>query len=634
MSTDNTVPISALTNNSLSNWAGSSSSYGFPSPWHDNAALEFPTSITHVLRWSEFIFNSGDGIYRQAISRVLSYFNTEVDIKGDIGEEEKKKYQEFSDKTLDMRSAIRTVGLDYMCYGNAFISILMPFKRYMACPKCHNQHPFSTVTDTNDFKFKWSGFELHAYCPRCQYNGDWGKPIDRRGIQDDVRIKRWNPHEIEILWDPYTDDTRILWKIPNDYIKLVTDGRPFILERAPWEVIQSIKKKEYFKFAKDVIYHLKDDALAGIYNRGWGIPQSMTNFRQVYYVQVLRRQNEAIGLDYVVPFRVLTPAPQGGADPAAKDPLLNMNLGGFVGRMQSMLRRRRRDPAAWNVLPFPIQYQALGGDAKNFAPKDLLDQGQDTLLNQIGVPVDLYKGSLQIGTAPVAVRMFESQWAHLTHALNKFLRFTYKRLSELLSWEEIEAKMVRPKMADDLERRMVQMQLAQIGKVSDTTALQAFGMDKREELKRTYQDQLLEQEIQKEMQDKVDKEQAGAQLFLPPQSGQPVGQDPSQQQGGQGQPQQGGQPGQPQPAQSALSGMQTPPGAKISPQDLLAKAQAMAGQLLTMPDSQRTSELLSLKSANPTLHALVRSSLDSQRSQARSQGGQMLLQQMQGQKGQ
>jgi hypothetical protein len=45
----------------------------------------------------------------------------------------------------------------------------------------------------------------------------------------------------------------------------------------------------------------------------------------------------------------------------------------------------------------------------------------ETLLNDAGTPIELYNGSLQLQTAPVALRLFEATWHHLVHDANAFL---------------------------------------------------------------------------------------------------------------------------------------------------------------------------------------------------------------------
>jgi hypothetical protein len=59
--------------------------------------------------------------------------------------------------------------------------------------------------------------QYKARCPKCDYEGVW-KDYDRpSGEHNGFRIKRWNPHDIELLWDPWTEDVRYIWKIPEEY---------------------------------------------------------------------------------------------------------------------------------------------------------------------------------------------------------------------------------------------------------------------------------------------------------------------------------------------------------------------------------------------------------------------------------
>ena len=603
---------------------------GFPDPFTDMASLAMPETMSYALRWCQYIFMA-NGTYRQAVDRVLSYFITDVEAvaadrdKG-LGDQEKGKVEEFFRDKLAIQKLLHTVGLDYLCYGNSFVSVLLPFKRYLYCPKCYLTMPLREVYNNPKFAFQWRDFDFNARCPssNCGYSGRWGH-IDRRGSEKDIVVKRWNPLDMEILWDPFTDNCSYVWKIPEDYKKLVREGHLYHLERANWEVIQAIKNNSHMKFSDDIIFHLKEDALAGIRNRGWGIPRTLANFRQVWYVQVLHRYNEAIALDYVIPFRLLTPVAQGsgGGDPTLKDPLLNMNLGGFMGRVKGMIKDHRRDPAMWHTLPFPVQYQALGGDATQLAPRDLLDQGLEVLLNNVGIPVELYKGSLQVQAAPAALRLFESNWSHLVHNLNKFLKFVAKRLSELLSWEAAIVKLTRVTHADDLNKQMAKMQLMMGGGVSKTTGLKSINVDYKEEVERQMDEARFEAEQQAELETQMQNLGLAQQMS---QAGGPN--DPNAQaQGGDPNAQaQGGAPPS-GAAQSVLASMPLGPNQQITPQELQERAQTIANDLMSKPENIRQSEMTKLKSANPTLHSLVKVTIENIRQQARTQGSSMVLQQ-------
>lgn len=620
----------------------------FPDPFCDIASLSMPESIQTALRWTEYVMNA-NGPYRQAIDRVVSYFITDVEIY-DIGEnttgrEEKEKFRVFLEDTLSIKNTLHSIGLDYMAYGNSFTSLLVPFRRYLACKKCGLEMPLDKVHNSPQCAFKWQNFEFHATCPKCKVSGAW-RHIDRRsGDSEQMHVKRWSPHEIDILWDPYSNECSYVWKIPQDYRALIKNGHLHHLERASWEVIQAIKNEQNLMFDKGVIYHLKEDALAGMRNRGWGISRVLTNFRQAWYYQILHRYNEAVALDYVIPFRVITPAPRGG-DAQSSDPVHTINLSNFSARVNSMLRARRTDPARWNVLPFPVNYQALGGDASQLAPRELLDQGLETLLKCIGMPVELFNGTLQLQAAPAALRLFEANWSHLPHNMNRFLTDLANNIAKVMSWEPVGAKLMRVTHADDLNRQMAKLQLMQGQQISKTTGLKSVGLDYEEETKRMLEEERIYAEEQERMQKEMEQAQtmkdlsqqtdmmggvgqpgAGA-TGMPPQGG-------AAPQGGGGAPP-AGPPGMPAPGQPTavdqfLMQRQNSGSIPRTPEDLQQQAQLIANQLLSMPESQKDSELIKLKRGDNTMHALVTSIIDDIRQQARSQGGAMMMQQQYGQ---
>lgn len=631
------LPAASMGYNSLGR--GVQADERFPDPFCDVASLSMPESIQTALRWTEYIMNA-NGPYRQAIDRVVSYFVTDVEIY-DVGEnktgrEEKDKYQTFLADTLSIQNVLKTVGMDYMSYGNSFTSLLVPFRRYLFCARCGFEMPLDRVVNSDACAFSWQNFQFHATCPKCKYVGPW-KHVDRRsGDTSHITVKRWSPHEIDILWDPYTGECSYVWKIPEDYRTLIKQGHLHHLERASWEVIQAIKNGQNLLFDKGIIFHLKEDALAGMRNRGWGISRVLANFREAWYYQILKRYNEAVALDYVIPFRVITPMPRGG-DAQSSDPVHSINLSSFTARVNAMIRARRTDPARWNILPFPVQYQALGGDASQLAPRDLLDQGLETLLKCIGMPVELFNGTLTLQAAPAALRLFEANWSHLPHNLNLFLSDLVSSVSRVMSWEPVGAKLQRVTHADDLNRQMAKLQLMQGQQISKSTGLSSVGLDYRDEIKQMLEEEKIYAEEQERMQAEMQQAQQMKDMSQAPDMAAGVGDTGA---GATGMPQggapgaapAGGMPGQaPSPVDQFLAQRQNSPNVPRTPEDLQQQAQLIANQLLSMPESVKDSELIKLKRSDSTMHALVTSIIDDIRQQARSQGGAMLMAQQYGQ---
>jgi hypothetical protein len=599
----------------------------FPDPFADYASTVMPENMYSILRWCEFVWMR-NGIYREASRRKIAYFITDLEIGGeDVSREEKQKRRDFYNNKIDIKNDINVASTNYDCYGNDFASLHVPFRRYLSCPQCYTEFPLRTVYNTTDFKFRWSDYDFHATCPNCKvgsgYSGVFNH-VDRRGGEEsDVSVVHWDPHQIEIVYDVYSHKTAYVWKIPADYKEDVRKGILITLENAPWEVVQAVKNDNAFMFDPDVIYHMKDEALAGIRNRGWGISKVITNFSQAWYVQVLHRYNEAIALDYVIPFRVITPAPRSGAaDAASQDPVVGMQLGHFTAKVKAMLRNRKRDPAAWNVMPFPIEYQALGGEANQLAPKDLLDQGIDNLLSSAGIPPSMYKMDLTATNAPPALRLFEVYNSPLVHNLNGYLRWLDNKLNDRFGWDPAETRWKKVTHADDAQKQMAQLQLMMGRQISQTSGLKGVGLEFEDEQKAMLQEEKFVAEETQKMQEEMAESgppQAGA--APPGGAGAPAGGGAPAVAGG-GAPDAGG--GEAQAPAGA------PPDAPVSPQELLTKSQQIAEQLAAMPESQRQSEMINLKKLDPTLHAVVKSRMDDIRQGAQRQGGEQVMQQQYG----
>jgi hypothetical protein len=612
--------------------------HGFADPFNDIATTQMPTTMKSALWWSEYIWQIV-GTYRTAMERIVSHFLTELEIGGEeVGDDEKKKYKEYLNDELGLLNFMSIALKDRLCYGNFFGSVIVPFRRYLQCPKTGDMYPLKVVYNNFNFQFD-AQFNFVATCPKTGWRGPWHVVDKPKEESDRLILKRWNPHEIEILHDPYTDEVSYLWRIPEYYKRMVKEGNLFHLERVSKQVLQAIKQDKLFRFYPDTIYHMREPTLAGIRAMGWGLPRSLVNYRQLWYLQVLRRYNEAIALDYVIPFRLITPEVKAGGGGAGgfamNDPMASYNMGDFRSQIRNMINRRRRDPAGWNTLPFPVKYQILGGEASQLAPTEMITQAYDTLLNESGVPVEFYQGSLTMQTGPVGIRLFESMHRGLVDDANKFAQWTVDAISKILSWQQIDCKLKPVTIADDMQKQMAALQLMMGQQLSGTSGLAAIGYDWETEQRRIADEARTQQEMQARMQEEA--EQAGfaaeiAKGMNPTMQQQQGGQPGAAPAGGAG----GGNPTGPD-AQSAMGAGQMPvssyiqsmgPNVPVTPNDLEAAASQLAQELLGLPESVKDSELRKLKQFNPILHGRVRTKMDEMRNQLRSQGGAMLQQQM------
>jgi len=614
---DNTAVFSSFPNEpSGSNQANRSNRFSgaFPDPYLDYASTQMPRSMYDVLRWCEYVWITY-GTYRMACQRVVRYFLTRIELT-DASDDEKEKFEDFlGPEHLNLMHELASSGDNRMAYGNDFISMHVPFRRHLKCPNCKAESPLKGMA------YRWIGWRFESKCKKCKYEGRFER-VDRRSIeQDKLRIIHWPAHEIRILHHPITNESMYFWEIPPTVRSLIERGNEFYLEKTPWEIIEACRQRKLFRFNKDVMFHLRDEPISGVRDYGWGIPLIMGNFKQAWLIQVLKRYNEAIALDYIIPFRAVTPKP--GTSREA-DPLLHMNLGNFQNKVLGMFRQHRRDPTMIHALPFPVEMQMLGAEGKQLAPSELLDAATDEFLNAQGIPAELYKGTLQLQAMPTALRLFERTWVSLIDGFNAMINWIFRRVSDLMNWENLKGRLQPVTMADDLERKAVMLQLAAGQQISRQTALAPFGIDLREEIKRMFEEEEYTQEqmarFQEEMAQKQELQQTmqmGAAGMLPPGgAAMPPGAAPM--------------PGAPPPAMGAPAAPAAAGQQGVSIDDLSMQAEQEAHRLISMPYEMRKSELLQIKRSNETLHALIISKMDTLRNQAKTQGGQMLLQQSAG----
>jgi hypothetical protein len=569
----------------------------FPDPWCDYASTEAPKDLSTVLKWAEFLWMS-NGTYRMACQRVVRYFLTSIEI-ADVADEEAEKYVDVLTNVIKAVDTLSVLGDDLLSYGNSFSSLFVPFDRFLQCKACRYEMPIERA----EFTFT-KNFTFDGVCPQCKKKAGFTHR-DRRSPSEDMRIIRWSPHNMIIEYNPFSHDATYRYRLPQDFCRRVKEGDKFVLRTTPWEVIQAVKDDKLFRFHPDKLFHMKENALAGMVTVGWGLPRMMSVFKQAYYIQVLKRYNEALGMDYIVPLRVATPAANGSSG----DPMLQQNLGSAKGKFLSMVKEHRKDPATWHFLPFPIQYQALGMEGVQMSTHELIDTATDEMLNATGIPAELYRGSLSIQAAPMALRLFQQTWPQLVSGFDQCLTWIVRQVAAVKNWEPATAKLTPSTLADDIEKKQVLLQLAAGNQVSRQTAFAPWGIDTRTERERIYEEQSRDAEAEKEFQ-RREQERAALEEQIAAVTG--PGAAP-------GAPQ-GAMPGAAPTPGGAPSGMSTP-------QDMLMQADQMAGQLLQMPEPDRKRQLHDLKKSDEALHALVMSKIQQQRYDAQQQGGQMLLQQ-------
>jgi len=541
----------------------------FPHPFFDIASQYVPRNIKDAFRWAEYLYYKV-GTYHSATNRIVRYLLTDIMYQG-----EKTKVTEWYEDAFEkigVKSETIVGGTDLLVYGNNMISLYLPFDRFLTCPECKYEQKATVV------KYTFAGWKFKGRC-KCGQNVTF--KVKDRPVRDIKRVKviRWDPKQIELQKHPISQESKIFWRIPQKFANRIKQGDRFLVNSTPMEIIDTIRKNKIFEFKRGQVFHRHMPSLAGVAPE-WGVPPCMAIFTLAWYAAILRRMNEAIANDFIVPFRVLYP----GTQSSSSDPATFIPMGNFVSKMKGMVRSHRRDPADVQISPIPVGYQALGAEGKALDLSQNIKATNEEILNALGYPSELWYGTLSVQALPAALRMFENNWHFLTEMNSRFIQWIADQIAEYFDKEKIRVEFERVSIADDVERRQIMMQLAASQKISDISFLERYGLDFKDEQRKLLRQQQIMQDIQAKA---TEIQQEAAEVNTGDQGG----------------------------------------GGGNAVYDIVQQAQTMAEQMLGMDEGQRRQALRDVAMQNETLHALVKQKMEQIRSQMGSQAGQEALQQ-------
>lgn len=611
-------------------------------PFLDYTSTAVPRNFAELMDWSEYMYLSGTEI-REIFKRLFNYFNTDVDVtaidsnKQSLDDGDARTWTKLISDELHWNTHVSQMMDNVAIYGNDFLSVVAPIQRYLLCDQCSSRFEIEAFSKMEGADFKYDKNKFFGRCRSSQCKqakrGTREMEVKDLRIKDpgEFKIKHWPVREIALNHYLWTDETQIYWRIPEDYKRQVLKGDIKTLATADLGVLDAIQTNGLFRFKPDRIFHAKEPTLSGLKTRGWGLPRTLYLCRQAWTLQLIRKNVQALGIDFITPIRLLTPSTEvtRGSTGIAISPNTSVNHGEFARIVANIRSAHRRDPTTLHAAQVPMQYQLIGGEASQLFPEAIHQTAKGDLLEAGGFPVNIYQADLTIQAAPVGLRLFESQNRNIPAMMNEGLKFVANRVSELAGRDPIDARHQRVTLVDNLEISMARLQMAMSGQTSMTNALKPLNMNFQEEARQNARDQAFLMQLQTEQQEMLANQQGGMQmiqqLMQPPQ-------DPNAQAaGGGGAP--GGAPGgavgpDGQPMMDPTAGMLPSNGLQF-PMDITgleSTVAALAQTLGGMDPATRRRELSLTEQMNPTAHGILRTRLEQFDRQMASDGRQMMLQ--------
>lgn len=286
----------------------------YPSPFFDIAHTYLPVTVKQLFRWCRYYFLTNP-LINATCFKLSEYPITDIIIDHeDRGVVE--QWTKIIQDDLRYRAFQVEVGLDFHCYGNAFIGIGFPFNKYLKCQDCG----WTEMAKRCRNQWVFTNYAFRLACPKCGMTGDAIVKDQYLKNASGIKLIRWNPEDIEIIYNEFTGEYTYFYTIPAVMRNDIIIGRKEIVEGVPQIFVQALKEQKGVVFSPDSIFHLKRPSLA-TQDRGWGMPLILPVLKDTYYLQLMKKAQEAILVEHIVPLRVVFPQPASGtADPFCVSP--------------------------------------------------------------------------------------------------------------------------------------------------------------------------------------------------------------------------------------------------------------------------------------------------------------------------
>jgi len=445
----------------------------YPNQFFDLGQQYMPPTIKELFRWCTFYYYNSP-LIGSTIRKMSRYPITDL-----IFEDEEEKTRDLWDKIfnkyLKMKDRLMEINLDKYVYGNAFVSLHLPFTRFLICEQCGDRRQINQA--------KWS-FDAARYgfkmtCSQCNHSGP--AKVNDVPYKDPKAVKliRWNPENMLIKYNEYTGRYVYMYSVPKKLQNSIMRGDKDILEDIPLIVLQAVRERKYIRFNNDNLFHFRMPTLAE-QDMGWGKPLIIHVLKDLYYLYTLRRAQEAIAMEHIVPFDIIYPMPN-----AQQDPYVHTDLSNWRRQIEQKIQQHRQDPNFKAVIPIPVGFGRLGGDGKAMLVTPEMNMLQQQIVGGMGIPQEFLFGGLNYTGSSISLRTLENDFVQDRSQHRDFCIWVKDKLRIWMSYPDLQnIRFADFRMADDIQRNQQVIGLNAQNKLSDQTMLTELGFDFDQEVKK------------------------------------------------------------------------------------------------------------------------------------------------------
>jgi len=460
-----------------------------------------PNNIKEIFKWTSFIVANVPTV-QSALDKMSSIAITSINYLSkdlaELNQDEAMNWKSIVENKLNIKQELKEIAYNFLLYGNQFVSIHFPVDRKIVCRKCSSvfkrkevEHVKIEPVVTEDKQLLFKG-----KCPECRMDVVFDVKDEQHMELDKLKIIKWPVNRIELYEDEITG-VKTFYYTPLAHDKeLLEKGNKDKLFNLPKDIIIASLKEGKVKFNDNAIYHIRTRKLNAT-DTSWGMPMLTSAIPDMISLMLLRKTNEKIYSDMMLPFRGVVPRVQG----VDNNPAYNyINADDMKKKINGILKSWKKDPTGIKFFPIPLEPINLFGEGKALNLAAEIDSYTTMIMQAVGVPVEFVKGGLSYSGAGASLRVLQNQLMELTTSLELVANFIIKRVSSYIKKEPVRVKLIPIKLIDDISDKQNMIAMMQANKVSNHTALNFFDIDYREEQQRILEEQKADIRRQLELQ--------------------------------------------------------------------------------------------------------------------------------------
>lgn len=445
--------------------------FPYPSPFFDIANTRNPPSYKALFDYCQ-TYATSHPLVSTVIQRLAHYPITKILIEHETSDVQ-DQWERILRDHLKLRSKLQEFNLDYFAIGNAFVTVMFPFMRYLRCSNesCKAEFEMRAVKE-----YKLHQRSLLGKCETCDQSVTW--EVFDKDIKDpkQIRLVALPAKQIDIDYNEITGHKKYTYMISAKMKKQIQSGDREILQTVPWIFIEAALTNKGVTLDPTRVYHYCRPSISSL-NTPWGMPLVMPVLKNLYLMQVFLKAREQIAHEHVVPLRVIFPMPN-----QASDPVADLNLSTWVGKLENELKKWRQDPNYIPIMPIGIGTAFLGGDANALSvAREVSEMNRDIIAGMM-VPMEFVYGGLTFSGSSVSLRMLENDFLNLRESTLELVNgFIVPLIAKYLDYPLPKVKFSDLRTADDVQKQAQTLSLVQAGYASVRRLLEDSGFDPEEE---------------------------------------------------------------------------------------------------------------------------------------------------------